>query len=692
MTLNSCTPKSTLKEELKTTEKNTYNDDSLLWLEEVESKESIEYVLKESNVTKSIFSKKKLFPTLQKEIHNILSSKEKIPYPSRRGDFVYNLHQDAKNPKGLWRRMKTSDYLEKKENWEIILDIDQLGKKEKTNWVYKSVTCLQPKNTRCILQLSDGGKDAAVWREFDIEKKAFVPDGFNFPEAKGAIDWFDENTIMAAFAYKEAESTESGYPLQVKLIKRNENWENGKLLFEGKKENISIWPMSFYDQGKFEFGIYQGLSFYTSQIHLLNKNDLSIQSVNHPQDADFEDILENHYVFKLRKDLDTIYKQGSLVAFHKTKEDEKVLLYEPKKGESFKSYTRSKENIYIHYTKDIQSRLRKLNLKNGKVIEEEITLPSKQGTLSIIGRDNHLYENLFLNFESLLTPSTLYYFNENAQSFQKIQSEPAWFDSKDLISQQSFATSKDGTQVPYFIVANKNYTEKENSPTLLYGYGGFEVSLSPNYKSISGKAWVSKGGVYVLANIRGGGEYGPSWHQAALKTKRNKAFEDFIAVAEDLIKKKVTTPKNLGIRGGSNGGLLVGAVSMMRPELFNAVLCSVPLLDMFRYHKLLAGASWVAEYGNTEKNEDIASFWRKYSPFQNISQNKKYPEILFVTSTKDDRVHPGHARKMYTKLKELGHQAFYYENTEGGHSAASDLKERAYSEALSYSYLWEKLK
>ncbi|WP_236551349.1 prolyl oligopeptidase family serine peptidase [Billgrantia tianxiuensis] len=310
------------------------------------------------------------------------------------------------------------------------------------------------------------------------------------------------------------------------------------------------------------------------------------------------------------------------------------------------------------------------------------------GSVSVSAVDDEESDEVFVIVSDYLTPTTLLH-GRVGEALETLKQAPALFDAEGLEVTQHFATSRDGTPIPYFQVAERDLEPSGDHPTLLYGYGGFEVPLLPGYSPGVGRAWLSQGGVYVVANIRGGGEYGPRWHQAALREKRHKAFEDFAAVAEHLIERGVTSPQRLGIQGGSNGGLLVGNMLTRYPQLLGAVVCQVPLLDMRRYHLLLAGASWMAEYGDPES--DDWSFLSDFSPYHNLDPEAQYPPILLMTSTRDDRVHPGHARKMMARMVEQGHRALYYENVEGGHGGAADNRQRAHMQALAFTFLSQTL-
>ncbi|MCB0406797.1 MAG: S9 family peptidase, partial [Bdellovibrionales bacterium] len=417
-----------------------------------------------------------------------------------------------------------------------------------------------------------------------------------------------------------------------------------------------------------------------------------------PESAEMVGILEDQFIFQLRKEWSVNganHLPGEIISFSVSeflKNENKLppiySIFVPTKNLAAESVSLSSEGVYLTLSQDVISVVKFFDFKNGQWNEHTIHLP-KGGSLRVVSA-NSFAKAVFFNFEDFTTPDSLYVSNQWKEKPKKIKTLPSQFKDKGFVSNQYFATSKDGTKVPYFVIHKKGLKFTGDHPTLQYGYGGFEYGLQPFYSGGIGKAWLEKGGVYVVANIRGGGEYGPEWHQAALKTHRQKAYDDFIAVSEDLIQRKITNPQKLAIKGGSNGGLLVGAVFIQRPDLYQAVICQVPLLDMLRFHKLLAGASWVGEYGSPENADERAAIL-KYSPYQNVKKDQKYPEVLFITSTKDDRVHPGHARKMVARMQEFGHKVYYYETIEGGHSTAANMLQYAEQAAIQYIYLYKQL-
>lgn len=671
-------------------------NDPHLWLETVDSPEALAWVEQQNAVAHQRYAETALFEQIEARALQILDSDERIPYPAVRQEFVYNFWQDDNNPRGLLRRTPKASYLAGSPAWETVLDIDQLGEEEGIKWVYKGAAWLQPDFQRCLIRLSPGGGDAVEAREFDLQAKAFVPNGFHLPTAKGSARWVDRDTLLIATDFGPGSQTDSGYPRVVKRWIRNQALDDATELFRGEPTDVSVWPYSLQQaDGPTYFFIQRSITFFTRSV--FSWVDDTLKKLPLPEDSDIEGLFQGQLLLHLKSDWtvgDTTYPQGSLVSA-----DLPLLLEGQLKLDTVASVdSRSsidqigvaRDAVYVNLLENITNVLYRYT-RNGKSWHPKKVDTPSPGSFSIQNL-RHTDTDFFLNYEDFLTPSTLYHYRITAGELvsSPVYSLPAFFDATGLETNQYEATSADGTRIPYFVTARKGLEKTGGHPTLLYGYGGFEISIKPGYRAITGSAWLEKGGVYVTANIRGGGEFGPAWHRAALKENRQRAYDDFIAIAEDLIRRGIATPQSLGIYGGSNGGLLVGVAYTQRPDLFNAVVCAVPLLDMRRYDKLLAGASWVGEYGDP----DIPQEWEyisKYSPYQNLHLDRAYPEPLFTTSTRDDRVHPGHARKMMAKMLQQGHPALYYENTEGGHAGSSTNAQRAYSSALIYTYLWNKL-
>ena len=673
-------------------------DDPFLWLEEIESKRSLEWVYARNKECFDELQSDDRYEKFLSQSELILNAKDRIPYGSIRGKFVYNFWQDSKNIRGIIRRTSLESYRSITPEWELVLSIDSLAEAEKENWVYKGVSWLAPDYERCLIKLSRGGTDASVYREFDSISKQFIEDGFELPEAKSGVAWLDRNTLLIGTNLGKNSLTKSGYPRIVRRWKRGTSLSKSEVVFEGEIQDIGIWPRVMDSGDETLALIEQSLTFFTGAYHLINKKGKLIK-LPLQDSVDLAGFYAGKILFTLReawKVEGKTHAQGSLMAI-----DAKTFLvtgklplietlFTPNEQTSIEGVAFSRTGLYLTLLQNVKGIILRFqfNSKSGKWSSQPVPLP-KNGTVSISAASVHS-ETIFINYEDYITPDRLSEFDTLQDKLTLLKSLPSKFNANELEVKQYITTSADGTQVPYFLIHRKGMKTDQKTPTILYGYGGFEISLKPSYSATIGKLWLERGGAYAVANIRGGGEFGPRWHKAALKTKRQRAYDDFIAVAENLIKRGVTSPKHLGISGGSNGGLLVGAIFTQRPDLINAVVCRVPLLDMLRYTKLLAGASWAAEYGDPEDPEMRKAILR-YSPYQNIFPDKKYPKVFIETSTKDDRVHPGHARKMVARMRKQGHKVLYFENTEGGHSAGANLKQHAKRYALEYVYFSRQL-
>jgi prolyl oligopeptidase len=679
-------------------------DDPYLWLEEVQGEKALAWVRERNRESRAVLEKFPRFEAMRTRLLDILDSKEKIPDVSRRGDFFYNLWQDAKNPRGLWRRTTLAEYRKAQPAWETVLDLDALGAAEKENWVWKGATCLGPVYERCVLSLSRGGADATVQREFDTRNKRFIEakdGGFTLPEAKGSVDWIDDDTLYVATDFGPGSMTESGYARIVKRWRRGTPLSAAVTVFEAEAKDVYASVSVDHTPG-FERTVFsRATDFYNSKSWLLDKND-ELTPIDHPSDAGFS-FWRERVLIELKSDWplpDRTWPRGSLLtadaAAYLKGERRFTALFTPTATRSLGSVTTTRDRVLLSILDNVAGRVEEWRPQGAQWTKRDVQAPFP-GTLGVralhdplLGAEDALAERYLLTYTDFLTPDSLMLGSTGGDARETLKSRPRFFDSAGMKVEQRFAKSKDGTRVPYFIVWPKDAKADGKNPTLLYGYGGFEVPMLPWYSGGFGSAWYERGGVLVVANIRGGGEFGPAWHRAAIMADKQKSYDDFAAVAEDLIATKVTSARHLGIEGGSNGGLLVGAVMLQRPELFNAVVCQVPLLDMQRYHKLLAGASWMAEYGDPDQPDEWAVI-QKYSPYQNLRKDAKLPKVLFITSTRDDRVHPGHARKMAARMAEQGHAHLYYENIEGGHGAAADNRQRADMMALEFSFLWQQL-
>lgn len=674
-------------------------DDPYLWLEEVHGEKALQWVRERNSVSQKELTARPEYAPIRTQLLEVLNAKDRIPYVTRRGPWLYNFWQDESHKRGLWRRTSLAEYRKPEPAWELLIDLDALAKAENENWVWGGATCYGPEYRRCLVRLSRGGADAKVVREFDAQAKAFVKDGFVLPEAKSSVDWIDENTLFVATDFGPGSMTDSGYPRVIKRWKRGTPLADAVTVFEGQRQDVSASVSHDRTPGYERTLFTRSLDFYRSE-SFLQQGDRLVK-LDIPADAS-PAFMRDTLLLTLRSEWkvgDIVFPSGSLLfadAAGYLKGERKLrALFTPTPTRSLAGYTTTRDHVIVDVLDNVASKLEQWHKRGSDFVFSEIKAPFP-GSLGVSAlhdellKDDPLADHYLVTYTDFLTPDSLFLATAGSDRRELLKSRKPQFDARGMRVEQRFAVSKDGTRVPYFVIWPPGAKADGRNPTLLYGYGGFEVSMNPWYSGGIGRSWYQRGGVYVVANIRGGGEYGPAWHQAALKGQRQKSFDDFIAVAEDLIASKITSPRRLGIEGGSNGGLLVGAVFTQRPELFNAVVCQVPLLDMRRYNRLLAGASWMAEYGNPDLPEEWA-FISKYSPYHQVRSGAKYPRVLFTTSTRDDRVHPAHARKMVARMLALGHDPLYYENIEGGHGGAADNEQRAHLQALEYSYLWQQL-
>ena len=672
------------------------SDDPYLWLEETDGAKAMDWVKAKNAVTVKELGESAQFKKTRDQLLEILDSEDKIPYVDRMGSWLYNFWKDKAHPRGIWRRTTLDEYRKDKPNWETVIDIDALGKAEKENWVYEGVSCLKPEYRHCLVFLSRGGADAKVVREYDLKEKAFVKDGFTLPEAKTDASWIDANTLYVATDFGPNSMTASGYPRIVKEWKRGTPLSAAKTVYEGKHDDLSISASHDATPGFERDFVSRGIEFFSSETFVRGK-DGKLTLIDVPKDA-MPDPTREWLLIQLRSAWTVggkTYAGGSLLAtkfddFMAGKRDFTVI-FEPTPTTSLSGYSWTRNKLILMTLEDVSSHVEVLTPQPGAWKREPLGAAPPLSTIGGGASDPDNSDEYFLIVTGYLTPTTLSRGVLGKEDLKPLKHMPSFFDASGLEVAQHFATSKDGTRVPYFVVSKKNLTLNGKNPTLLYGYGGFEISEQPGYSGGVGRAWLSHGGVYVVANIRGGGEYGPRWHQAALKANRLRAYEDFAAVAQDLFTKKITSHAHLGMMGGSNGGLLMGNMLTLYPQLPSAIVCQVPLLDMKRYTHLSAGASWIAEYGDPDKPEEW-KWIRTFSPYQAVHKGAKYPAILFTTSTRDDRVGPAHARKMAAKLIDDGYDARFYENIEGGHGAAADNAQAAFMNALAYEFLWSKLK
>jgi prolyl oligopeptidase len=659
-------------------------DDAYLWLESLDEPEAARWVAERNAETLRALADED-FTRTKDAIREVLDSSDRIAYPTWCGDgFYYSFWQDAGHPRGLWRRTTAEQYRRDDPDWDVLLDVDALNEAEGENWTWSDVTVLRPGHDRCLISLSRGGADASVVREFDLVRREFVAGGFTLPEAKSDVDWIDADHLFVGTDFGPGSLTSSGYPRVVKRWRRGTPLSAAETVFEGQPDDILVRAYHDVTEGYRRDVVVRHPTFFTSEHHVAEPGG-ALQRIDVPEDADCQ-VHREWMLVRVRSPWTVggvTHPAGSLLVTRFGERDFTVL-FRPDDRTSLNSWSWTRNHLLLVTMTDVRTEAYALTPGEPEWIREPLPAAGEFAQTWIVETDPDRDDAYLIASEGFLRPATLSLGTVGGPA-EVLKRQPAFFDPGGLEVRQFFATSADGTRVPYFVVGGE-----KPGPALLSGYGGFEIALTPGYDAVIGRGWLARGGAYAVANIRGGGEYGPGWHRAALRENRLRAYEDFAAVAADMVGRGVTTPEQLGIKGGSNGGLLMGVMLTRYPELFGAVVASVPLLDMRRYTRLLAGRSWIAEYGDP----DVASDWeflREYSPYQNVRPDRSYPPVLFSTSTRDDRVHPGHARKMVALMREQGHDVSYYENVEGGHAGAADNDQAATLRALMLEFLWRRL-
>lgn len=687
----------------------TQEVDTYAWLEEVTGERALDWVRERNEETTGTLGASAAFTKTAENILAVLDSDAKIPMVSQADGYYYNFWRDSQHKRGLWRRTTPEQYELAEPQWEILLDVDALCEAEDVNWVFHGASLLRPDFTRALIDLSRGGSDADETREFDLTTKSFItPEegGFYRPESKGALSWIDRDTVyvftdFGPDASGQSTLTPSGYPRVVKRLQRGQSFDEATVVYAGTDQDMYISASHHFMPGFERDFVSRSIAFYNSETYLVGDGD-QLTKIDVPNSAEIG-VSKQWMLVELRDDWavdSVVHPSGALLVIHfdafLAGDREFTTLFTPSATTSLAGASWTRDYLVLNVLNDVKNELFRLTPPagdaNGDVWESTplAGIPAL-GTTSVGAVDRIDSNDIWVVTTDYLTPSTLAIADLAALGTPRVlKTMPTFFDSEGLIIEQHFATSDDGTRVPYFLVRSSDIALDGTTPTLLYGYGGFEISLTPGYSGGLGTAWLEQGGAYAVANIRGGGEYGPAWHQAALTKNRHKAYEDFSSVAKDLIARGVTSPKHLGVQGGSNGGLLTGNMLTQYPDLFGAVVIQVPLLDMKRYSHLLAGASWMAEYGDPDDPQQW-EFIKTFSPYHLFDADTEYPPVLFTTSTRDDRVHPAHARKLAAKMIAAGKDVTYYENIEGGHGGAADNKQSAFMSALAYRFLWERL-
>ncbi|MEO7786370.1 MAG: prolyl oligopeptidase family serine peptidase [Sphingomicrobium sp.] len=673
--------------------------DPYLWLEEWTTPRVMSWVEAHNAKTTTELEADPRYAATFAEALTLAQAKDRLPGGSFINGQIYNFWQDADHVRGIWRRTSMASYATPTPQWQTVLDLDALATTEKANWVWKGVDCLRPAERRCLVSLSDGGEDAVTVREYDLAAGKFVDGGFALPKGKQRVAWESENSLLVSREWAPGDLGRTGYPFIVKRVKRGEPLAQAVELYRGKPDDggYGVTPFVLRDgQGRKLALIERPLDTFSTETLVLGAKGPVLLAIPHKASA--IEMVDGRVIIQTREDWQpgaTRFPAGSLVAVDvaRLKADPAhlapSLIYAAGPREAIESATATRDNLLVTTLDNVNGRILRFTPTATGWQHTAMALPDRSslGVVDTSRQDNQA----ILAVTSFLVPPSLWMGDAATGTAHEIRQQAAKFDASNLVAEQHEAVSSDGTKIPYFLVHRRDMPLTGNNPTLLYAYGGFEASSTPSYSSMTGKLWLEKGGAYALANIRGGGEFGPKWHEAGLGVKRQIIYDDFAAVGRDLIARKVTSPRRLGIRGGSNGGLLMGVQFTQHPELWNAVIIDVPLLDMIRISKIAAGASWEGEYGSVETDPAVRAFWEKTSPYQNLRKGIRYPQPFIFTTTKDDRVGPQHARKFAARMEELGLPFYFYENTEGGHSAGANLRQSARTEALKNIYLVRKL-
>jgi prolyl oligopeptidase len=673
--------------------------DPYLWLEEMNGARAMAWVKAENTKTAAVLEKDPRWESIYQAALAMAQAKDRLPYVSYLSGELYNFWQDSAHVRGIWRKTSLDSYRSASPAWTTVLDLDALAKAEKANWVFHGYTCQQPAEKRCLVFLSDGGEDANTVREFDLASRSFVKGGFFLPKGKQRVAWTSQDTILVAREWNTGEVTSSGYPYIVKALARGKPLSGAVEIFRGAKSDggYGVSPATLVDAEGHRFSfIVRPTSTFEAEHYIVRQKDVARLAI--PAKGNLAELTGGQVIVHLYEDWkngSTTIPGGSVAAFDgKTALETPnalapVTIFEPGPRESVAGISATRGKLLIDINQNVKGKLLVATRgPNASWSRTEVTLPDNV-SINVIST-NPKTDDALVSVTGFLTPSSIWLADAARGTASQIKTLAPRFDATTSVVEQMEATSKDGTKVPYFIVHPKSMARDGANPTIIYAYGGFNASMTPRYDPDVGKLWVEQGGVYVLANIRGGGEFGPAWHDAGLKTKRQVIYDDFAAVAQDLIAKNITSPRRLGIQGGSNGGLLMGVQFTQHPELWNAVDIQVPLLDMLRFEKIQAGASWVGEYGSVS-NPDERAFLASISPYHNLKPGVKYPTPLIWTTTKDDRVGPQHARKFAAKMAAMGLPYYFFEVIEGGHGSGANIAQQVHTTALEYTYFARQL-
>lgn len=673
--------------------------DKFQWLEAMLGDSALAWVRTENAKTTAVLEKDRQYQGIYQAALTMAQASDRLASVTFIGGRLYNFWSDATHVRGIWRSTTLASYRTAAPVWTTVLDLDALAKTEKANWVWHGADCGAPGETRCLISLSDGGEDASTVREFDLTAARFVSDGFTLPKGKQTMAWVSRDTLLVSREWQPGDLTTSGYPFIVKRMIRGQPLAQATEIFRGAASDggFGVQPVTLVDgPGHRMTAIIRPLTTFEAEHYLVRAQD--VVRLDMPAKAQIVELFDGQAIVLLAEPWKlgtTTMAAGALAAFDLARAARTpsalspVAVYTPGARESVSGAVGTRNALLVGVDRNVQGTVQRFTRSpRGAWTHRAVALPANVST-SVISADRQSAK-AFIGVTGYLTPSSIWLADATTAIARPVKSLRPRFDASRAVVEQLEATSKDGTKVPYFLVHPASMPRDGSNPTILYAYGGFGVSLPPRYDEVAGKLWVERGGVYVVANLRGGGEFGPAWHDAGLTTKRQVIYDDFAAVAQDLIARKITSPRRLGIRGGSNGGLLTGVAMTQHPELFNAVDIAVPLLDMLRFEQIQAGASWVGEYGSVSRPDERA-FLASISPFHNLRPGVSYPTPLIWTTTKDDRVGPQHARKFAAKMADLGMPYLFYEVTEGGHGSGANAEQQARTTALEYTYFVRQL-
>ncbi len=673
--------------------------DEFEFLEEIQGERALAWARAENERTLGDLQADPRYQRYYDQALQILQARDRIPFVLMRPDGLYNFWQDQEHVRGILRRTTLASYRTDNPQWETVLDVDALAAAENANWVYQGMQCLPPQETRCLVILSDGGRDANFVREYDTVTKSFVEGGFSLPEGKQSVAWVDENTILVARDFGEGTMSSSGYPITIRRLSRGQPLDQAQEVFRGRPEDVRVFPMVLRDaQGRVHAtGVGRSLSFFENEWTIFTPRGNVVLPL--PRKASPAGIVDGRLLVSTDEAWEAApglrFAPDSVVSYDlaEWKRDplraRPSLVWAPGPRQTLSGLTTTRNTLVITTLDNVRGRASVWNYANGAWTSRPVDLP-QNATIGIAAASDQDDQAMF-TVTDFLQPTSLYLYDAAQPTAPvRIKSTPPRWNASNHVVEQFEARSRDGTMIPYFVIRPRNAPMDGSTPTLLYGYGGFQSSQTPAYLANTGKLWLEQGNAWVVANLRGGGEFGPEWHQSAQRENKQRTWDDYIAIAEDLIRRRITSARRLGVIGGSQGGLLVGTAITQRPELFNAAIIQVPLFDMMRYHLLGAGASWIGEYGDPRIPEQRA--WiQGYSPYQRLTAGRAYPTPFIHTSTADDRVHPAHGRKAAARLHALGQPYYYYENMQGGHSAAANLQETARRVALEFTYASKRL-